>query len=70
MISILLAAAFGLIISIVGTPIYTKWLVKQQFGQFIREDGPTSHQTKRGTPTMGGVMMMLGTVLGFFFSLW
>lgn len=70
MISILLAAAFGLIISIVGTPIYTKWLVKQQFGQFIREDGPTSHQTKRGTPTMGGVVMMLATVLGFFFSLW
>ena len=70
MISILLAAAFGLIISIVGTPMYTKWLVKQQFGQFIREDGPTSHQTKRGTPTMGGVMMMLATVLGFFFSLW
>lgn len=70
MISILLAAAFGLIISIVGTPMYTKWLVKQQFGQFIREDGPTSHQTKRGTPTMGGVVMMLATVLGFFFSLW
>ncbi|MGH1977660.1 phospho-N-acetylmuramoyl-pentapeptide-transferase [Rothia sp. L_38] len=69
MISILLAAAFGLIISITGTPLYTKWLVKQQFGQFIREDGPTSHQTKRGTPTMGGVMMMAATVLGFFLAL-
>lgn len=69
MISILLAAAFGLLISIIGTPLYTKWLVKQQFGQFIREDGPTSHQTKRGTPTMGGVMMMAATVFGFFLAL-
>lgn len=69
MISILLAAAFGLIISISGTPLYTKWLVKQQFGQFIREDGPTSHQVKRGTPTMGGVMMMAATVAGFFVAL-
>lgn len=69
MISILLAAAFALIISIVGTPLYTKWLVKQQFGQFIREDGPSSHQTKRGTPTMGGVMIMAATVLGFFLAL-
>ena len=70
MMPILLAAAFGLIISIVGTPMFTKYLVKQHYGQFIREDGPTSHQTKRGTPTMGGVMIMGATVLGFFLSLW
>ncbi|MDO4251640.1 MAG: phospho-N-acetylmuramoyl-pentapeptide-transferase [Rothia sp. (in: high G+C Gram-positive bacteria)] len=70
MIPILLAAAFGLVISIVGTPIFTKYLVRQHYGQFIREDGPTSHQTKRGTPTMGGAMMMFATVLGFFLSLW
>ncbi|MFW0111819.1 phospho-N-acetylmuramoyl-pentapeptide-transferase [Rothia sp. CCM 9417] len=69
MISILLAAALGLIISIAATPVYTQWLVKQQFGQFIREDGPTSHQVKRGTPTMGGVVMMVATVLGFFLSM-
>lgn len=69
MIPILLAAAFSLLISIVGTPMFTKYLVRQHYGQFIREDGPTSHQTKRGTPTMGGVMIMSATVLGFFLSL-
>ncbi|MEX3610185.1 phospho-N-acetylmuramoyl-pentapeptide-transferase [Rothia sp. LK2588] len=70
MIPILLAAAIALVISIVGTPMFTKYLVRQHYGQFIREDGPTSHQTKRGTPTMGGAMMMAATVSGFFLSLW
>lgn len=70
MIPILLAAAFGLLISIVGTPLFTKYLVRQHYGQFIREDGPTSHQTKRGTPTMGGVVMMGAAVVGFLLSLW
>ncbi|MGK4186637.1 phospho-N-acetylmuramoyl-pentapeptide-transferase [Rothia koreensis] len=69
MISILLAAAFGLILSLVGTPLFTKLLVRQQYGQFIREDGPTSHQTKRGTPTMGGVVIIVSTLLAFFLSL-
>ena len=69
MISILLAAAFGLILSITGTPLLTTFLVRQQYGQFIREDGPTSHFTKRGTPTMGGAVIMGSTVLAFFLSL-
>ncbi|MDN5603993.1 phospho-N-acetylmuramoyl-pentapeptide-transferase [Rothia sp. HC945] len=69
MISILLAAAFGLILSLVGTPLFTKLLVRQQYGQFIREDGPTSHQTKRGTPTMGGVVIIVATLLAFFLAL-
>ncbi|WP_129659241.1 phospho-N-acetylmuramoyl-pentapeptide-transferase [Rothia uropygialis] len=69
MISILLAAAFGLILSLVGTPLFTKFLVRQQYGQFIREDGPTSHQTKRGTPTMGGVVIIAATLVSFFLSL-
>ncbi|WP_129657613.1 phospho-N-acetylmuramoyl-pentapeptide-transferase [Rothia halotolerans] len=69
MISILLAAAFGLILTIAGTPLFTKFLVRQQYGQFIREDGPTSHLTKRGTPTMGGVVIMGSTVVAFFLAL-
>ncbi|QRZ60939.1 phospho-N-acetylmuramoyl-pentapeptide-transferase [Rothia sp. ZJ932] len=69
MIPILFAAAFGLLITIFGTPVFTKYLVGKQFGQFIREDGPTSHQTKRGTPTMGGAVIMAGATGGFFLSL-
>jgi phospho-N-acetylmuramoyl-pentapeptide-transferase len=32
--------------------------VKRCYGQFIRDDGPTSHHTKRGTPTMGGAVII------------
>ncbi len=39
---------------------------KLGYGQEIREDGPTSHHTKRGTPTMGGVVIILAAVVGYF----
>ena len=43
------------------------WLIRRlqefQIGQHIREEGPQSHQTKAGTPTMGGVLIMVSIVL-------
>ena len=39
------------------TGIEIPFLKKKQFGQFIREEGPESHQSKAGTPTMGGVAL-------------
>ncbi len=42
--------------------------MRQGYGQLIRDDGPTSHHTKRGTPTMGGAVIILGTLLGYFAS--
>jgi phospho-N-acetylmuramoyl-pentapeptide-transferase len=43
------------------------WLIRRlrefQIGQFIREDGPQSHQSKAGTPTMGGVLIILCVVV-------
>src|ERR1700688_5111629 len=43
------------------------WLIKKlrecQIGQFIREEGPKSHQAKAGTPTMGGVLIVGSTVV-------
>ena len=39
------------------------WLHKLKFGQTILEDGPTWHQKKQGTPTMGGILFILGFVL-------
>ncbi|CAM4074503.1 phospho-N-acetylmuramoyl-pentapeptide-transferase [Helcobacillus massiliensis] len=62
MISILIAGAAALILCGFGTPFYIRLLVKKQYGQFVRDDGPTSHSTKRGTPTMGGVAI-IGSVL-------
>jgi phospho-N-acetylmuramoyl-pentapeptide-transferase len=59
---VLAAAAFSLVISLLGTPLFIKFLVKRGYGQFIRDDGPTSHHTKRGTPTMGGAVILAATV--------
>jgi phospho-N-acetylmuramoyl-pentapeptide-transferase len=62
---VLLAASFGLIVTLFGTPVAIKLLVRRNYGQLIRDDGPTSHHTKRGTPTMGGAVIILGTLLGY-----
>ena len=65
MLGIMVAMGVAMLISLFGTPLLIKVLVKKQYGQFIRQDGPTSHLTKRGTPTMGGVVIILATVLGY-----
>ena len=65
MLTVLVAAVVSLIISLFGTPAFIKVLVKRGFGQFIRDDGPTSHHTKRGTPTMGGAVIVLSTLLAY-----
>jgi phospho-N-acetylmuramoyl-pentapeptide-transferase len=64
-LTVLVAAVVSLIISLFGTPAFIKVLVKRGFGQFIRDDGPTSHHTKRGTPTMGGAVIVLSTLLAY-----
>jgi phospho-N-acetylmuramoyl-pentapeptide-transferase len=63
---VLIAAVVGLIVGLLGTPAFIRFLVRRGYGQFIRDDGPTSHHTKRGTPTMGGAVIILATVLGYF----
>ena len=62
MINILLAGAFGLGVTLLGTPALIKFLTKRHYGQFIRQDGPAGHMTKRGTPTMGGIAIVLMVV--------
>ncbi|MFL6099086.1 MAG: phospho-N-acetylmuramoyl-pentapeptide-transferase [Actinomycetales bacterium] len=63
--TVIAAAAIALIVSLFGTPLFIRWLVKHGYGQFIRDDGPTSHHTKRGTPTMGGAIIIGGTVSAY-----
>jgi len=63
--AVVLAAAIALTISLLGTPFVIRYLTRKQFGQFIRQDGPASHHTKRGTPTMGGVVIIAATVIGW-----
>src|SRR5699024_2244201 len=50
--------------ALLGTHPFIRWLTKRNYGQFIRQDGPTAHYTKRGTPTMGGVVMIFATIIG------
>jgi phospho-N-acetylmuramoyl-pentapeptide-transferase len=64
-VGILLAAAVALVVGLIGTPIAIRVLRARQLGQLIQVDLPDSHQTKRGTPTMGGVVMVLGGVAGY-----
>jgi phospho-N-acetylmuramoyl-pentapeptide-transferase len=63
--SVLIAAAFGLIISILLTPVAIRAFSRKGLGQEIRDDGPESHLAKQGTPTMGGTVIVGATVLGY-----
>jgi phospho-N-acetylmuramoyl-pentapeptide-transferase len=66
--SILIAAAFGLIISILATPVAVHLFRRKGFGQEIRDDGPESHLSKKGTPTMGGTVIVGATVGGYLMA--
>ncbi|MDO5676543.1 MAG: phospho-N-acetylmuramoyl-pentapeptide-transferase [Propionibacteriaceae bacterium] len=68
MINILTSGALSLLLSLIGTPLLIKFLTRRQYGQFIREDGPTSHHVKRGTPTMGGLVIIGSVVLAYFIT--
>ncbi|PZQ91709.1 MAG: phospho-N-acetylmuramoyl-pentapeptide-transferase [Leifsonia xyli] len=65
MIALLVAGAFSLIFTLLTTPLWIRLFKKLGWGQFIRDDGPQTHHTKRGTPTMGGIVFVVGTVLGY-----
>jgi len=48
------------------TPLFIRLFKKLGWGQFIRDDGPKSHHAKRGTATMGGIIVILGVLISFF----
>jgi phospho-N-acetylmuramoyl-pentapeptide-transferase len=54
-------------ITVLLSPIFIPFLRRLKFGQSIREEGPKSHQKKSGTPTMGGIMILLSIVLTTLF---
>lgn len=64
--AILLGGGIALLISLLGTRVVINLFTQWGYGQEIRDDGPTSHHTKRGTPTMGGVVIILAAVIGYF----
>jgi phospho-N-acetylmuramoyl-pentapeptide-transferase len=65
---VFIAAGVALAVSILLTPYLIRFFGRQGFGQEIRAEGPQSHQAKRGTPTMGGVAILLAVWLGYLAS--
>jgi phospho-N-acetylmuramoyl-pentapeptide-transferase len=63
--NVLVAALASLIVSLLGTPFAIRLFRARGYGQLIRDDGPTTHHTKRGTPTMGGTVIILATIVGY-----
>src|SRR3978361_1780314 len=63
--AILLAGGLSLVFTLIGTRFAIRVLTTKGYGQFIRDDGPTTHHTKRGTPTMGGAVIIAAVVLGY-----
>ena len=66
MTQILIAGAIAVAVSILLTPVLIRVFSRQGFGQEIRVEGPQSHQTKRGTPSMGGVAILIALWAGYF----
>jgi phospho-N-acetylmuramoyl-pentapeptide-transferase len=64
-IALLVAGGFSLAFTLFLTPLFIKLFNRLKWGQFIRDDGPQSHHTKRGTPTMGGIIFILGAGIGY-----
>ncbi len=61
-----MATLSALLITFVFSPWFIQTLKKKQYGQTIREDGPQSHLSKAGTPTMGGGIILLSLLLSTF----
>ena len=62
---ILIAGAFALVFALFGTRVLIRILAGKGYGQIIRDDGPSSHHIKHGTPTMGGIIFILAAILGY-----
>ncbi|MDQ0215240.1 phospho-N-acetylmuramoyl-pentapeptide-transferase [Oikeobacillus pervagus] len=56
----------GFLIAVLLSPIFIPFLRRLKFGQSIREEGPKSHQKKTGTPTMGGIVILLSIIITTF----
>ena len=65
---IVFAGALSILLSFILTPTLIRILAKRGVGQMIRDDGPQTHHVKRGTPTMGGIVLILSTIIAYFAS--
>ncbi|WP_213453999.1 phospho-N-acetylmuramoyl-pentapeptide-transferase [Rhizomonospora bruguierae] len=63
--AVIVAVAVAFLVSLFGTPLAIKVFTRLKAGQPIRADGPQMHMGKKGTPTMGGVVFIVATVIAY-----
>ncbi len=63
-----MSGALSLVFTLAGTLLAIRVLVSKGYGQLIRDDGPTTHHTKRGTPTMGGTVIIIASTLAYLIA--
>ncbi len=62
---VLLSGIIGMVIAIAAGPKFIEFLRRNELGQHIREEGPAGHVAKQGTPTMGGLLIMIAMSIPF-----
>ncbi|MBS4198864.1 phospho-N-acetylmuramoyl-pentapeptide-transferase [Bacillus sp. FJAT-49732] len=67
---ILFALIMAFLITVLLSPIFIPFLRRLKFGQSIRIEGPKSHQKKSGTPTMGGILIVLSVIITSLVMTW
>ncbi len=65
MAHVLIAALVALLIAILAGPFFIDFLRRHSLGQNIREEGPEHHKVKQGTPTMGGILIVIAAGIAF-----
>jgi phospho-N-acetylmuramoyl-pentapeptide-transferase len=65
MTSVLASGVVAILISVLAGPRFVRLLRRWKVGQRIREEGPEGHQVKSGTPTMGGLLIIIATVVPY-----
>ncbi|MFC7242190.1 phospho-N-acetylmuramoyl-pentapeptide-transferase [Catellatospora aurea] len=63
--AVLIAAVVAFLVTLLGTPLAIKGFARLKYSQPIRVEGPQTHLVKRGTPTMGGVVIVVATLIAY-----
>lgn len=66
--ALLYATLISLVVSLAGTPVAIRFFTRRGWGQEIRDELPELHQVKRGTPTMGGTVIVLSALAAYFLT--
>ena len=61
MVRVLIAGLVAMVIAVAVGPQFIEWLRRRSIGQQIRAEGPAHHMAKQGTPTMGGLLIIVAS---------